>query len=387
MIEGDQRWTYGRARRSLRPAGPCLAARRRRATGGRGGVALRQHPRAAGGVLRRAAGRWGAAPPQHPPGAPPSCARSSTTAEPSCCSGTRPSPTRATASARSCSTTPTRRCSPSQPATPPGHPDRSTSGHPPSSSTRRAPPARPRARSLSHRGLYLHAVHSALDHGPDGRRRVPPHDPALPRQRVGHAALRHRPGRRARAAPPLRRRRGPPAGRGARRHAALPRARDGASRARPSRRGRTATCPACAQISVGGSASSPALLAELEAAFGCPVICGYGMTESSPTLTRSLPKPGLPYTADAARHHRPADPRHRRARAWPWRHRGAVGRRPRRRDLRPLQPRDDRLPRRARGDRRGPARRMAPHRRPRRRRRRRLHHDRRPSQGPHRLRR
>jgi fatty-acyl-CoA synthase len=52
------------------------------------------------------------------------------------------------------------------------------------------------------------------------------------------------------------------------------------------------------QISVGGSASSPALLAELEAAFGCPVICGYGMTESSPTLTRSLPKPGLPYTAE-----------------------------------------------------------------------------------------
>lgn len=52
------------------------------------------------------------------------------------------------------------------------------------------------------------------------------------------------------------------------------------------------------QISVGGSASSPALLAELEVAFGCPVICGYGMTESSPTLTRSLPKPGLPYTPE-----------------------------------------------------------------------------------------
>jgi fatty-acyl-CoA synthase len=46
------------------------------------------------------------------------------------------------------------------------------------------------------------------------------------------------------------------------------------------------------QISVGGAPSSPELLAELEAAFGCECICGYGMTESGPTLTRSLPKPG-----------------------------------------------------------------------------------------------
>ena len=52
------------------------------------------------------------------------------------------------------------------------------------------------------------------------------------------------------------------------------------------------------QVSIGGSAASSALLAEVESAFGCPVICGYGMTESSPTLTRSLPKPGLPYTAE-----------------------------------------------------------------------------------------
>ncbi|MEO7428166.1 MAG: long-chain-fatty-acid--CoA ligase [Acidimicrobiales bacterium] len=52
------------------------------------------------------------------------------------------------------------------------------------------------------------------------------------------------------------------------------------------------------QISVGGAASSPALLAELEDAFGCPCICGYGMTESGPTLTRSLPKPGAPSTRD-----------------------------------------------------------------------------------------
>ena len=46
------------------------------------------------------------------------------------------------------------------------------------------------------------------------------------------------------------------------------------------------------QISVGGAAASAALLAELEDAFVCQAICGYGMTESSPTLTRSLPIPG-----------------------------------------------------------------------------------------------
>jgi fatty-acyl-CoA synthase len=50
------------------------------------------------------------------------------------------------------------------------------------------------------------------------------------------------------------------------------------------------------QVSVGGAPASAALLAELEAALGCPCICGYGMTESSPTLTRSLPKPGQPST-------------------------------------------------------------------------------------------
>ena len=50
------------------------------------------------------------------------------------------------------------------------------------------------------------------------------------------------------------------------------------------------------QISVGGAPTSAALLGELETAFGCPCICGYGMTESGPTLTRSLPKPGAPTT-------------------------------------------------------------------------------------------
>jgi fatty-acyl-CoA synthase len=50
------------------------------------------------------------------------------------------------------------------------------------------------------------------------------------------------------------------------------------------------------QISVGGAAASGALLAELEDVVGCQAICGYGMTESSPTLTRSLPIPGRPST-------------------------------------------------------------------------------------------
>lgn len=45
------------------------------------------------------------------------------------------------------------------------------------------------------------------------------------------------------------------------------------------------------QVSIGGAPSTPELLAEVEDAFGCEAICGYGMTESSPTLTRSVAKP------------------------------------------------------------------------------------------------
>jgi fatty-acyl-CoA synthase len=52
------------------------------------------------------------------------------------------------------------------------------------------------------------------------------------------------------------------------------------------------------QVSIGGAPSSAALLAEVEAALGCQAICGYGMTESGPTLTRSLPKPGAPSTPE-----------------------------------------------------------------------------------------
>ena len=46
------------------------------------------------------------------------------------------------------------------------------------------------------------------------------------------------------------------------------------------------------QASIGGAPTSPDMLAEVEERLGCTCICGYGMTESSPTLTRSLDKPG-----------------------------------------------------------------------------------------------
>ncbi len=50
--------------------------------------------------------------------------------------------------------------------------------------------------------------------------------------------------------------------------------------------------------SIGGAPVSAEMLAEVEAAFGCTAICGYGMTEASPTLTRSLDKPGEPPSAE-----------------------------------------------------------------------------------------
>jgi fatty-acyl-CoA synthase len=43
-----------------------------------------------------------------------------------------------------------------------------------------------------------------------------------------------------------------------------------------------------AQVSVGGAPPGPRLLAELEDTLGCDVICGYGLTEASPQLTKAL---------------------------------------------------------------------------------------------------
>jgi fatty-acyl-CoA synthase len=48
------------------------------------------------------------------------------------------------------------------------------------------------------------------------------------------------------------------------------------------------------QVSIGGAPAGPELLAEVEDRVGAECICGYGMTESGPTLTRSLDKPGEP---------------------------------------------------------------------------------------------
>jgi fatty-acyl-CoA synthase len=42
-----------------------------------------------------------------------------------------------------------------------------------------------------------------------------------------------------------------------------------------------------AQVTVGGAPPTPRLMAELEDAFGCEVICGYGLTEASPQLTKA----------------------------------------------------------------------------------------------------
>ncbi|MEY2570288.1 MAG: hypothetical protein QOE63_638 [Acidimicrobiaceae bacterium] len=52
------------------------------------------------------------------------------------------------------------------------------------------------------------------------------------------------------------------------------------------------------QVSIGGATAGRELVAEVEARLGCECICGYGMTESSPTLTRSLDKPGEPPSLD-----------------------------------------------------------------------------------------
>ena len=46
-------------------------------------------------------------------------------------------------------------------------------------------------------------------------------------------------------------------------------------------------------IHLGGSSVPPEMVRQLEAAFGCECSCGYGLTETSPVLTVSLPKSHL----------------------------------------------------------------------------------------------
>ena len=163
-------------------------------------------PRAARGLLRRAAGRRGAAAAQHPPGRPPSSAGQLDDSRATVlvrASRTRPRSTIRCARRRSA--TSTRRCSPRNRSRGSIRP-RSTSTPSPSSSTRAGSTGTPKGALLTpprpvpaRHPLRAHAGHQR-------RRRRPAHDPALPRERLGHAALRHRARRRARDAAAVRRR-------------------------------------------------------------------------------------------------------------------------------------------------------------------------------------
>jgi len=46
-------------------------------------------------------------------------------------------------------------------------------------------------------------------------------------------------------------------------------------------------------ISIGGAASSPTLVRQMEEAFGCECFAGYGLTETSPVLSTAKMKPGI----------------------------------------------------------------------------------------------
>jgi fatty-acyl-CoA synthase len=47
------------------------------------------------------------------------------------------------------------------------------------------------------------------------------------------------------------------------------------------------------RVTIGGAASSPTLVREVEEKLGCTCFSGYGLTETAPVLTISPPKPGL----------------------------------------------------------------------------------------------
>jgi fatty-acyl-CoA synthase len=52
------------------------------------------------------------------------------------------------------------------------------------------------------------------------------------------------------------------------------------------------------RINIGGAASSPTLVREVEQKLGCACFSGYGLTETSPVLSVSLIKPGLSCEGD-----------------------------------------------------------------------------------------
>jgi len=51
-------------------------------------------------------------------------------------------------------------------------------------------------------------------------------------------------------------------------------------------------------INIGGAASSPTLVNEVEEKLGCTCISGYGLTETCPTLAKSPMKSGLPFNGE-----------------------------------------------------------------------------------------
>ena len=95
--------------------------------------------------------------------------------------------------------------------------------------------ARPKGVQLTHRNIWLNATTFGWHMGVDRPRRLPPHAPAVPLQRVGHALRRHRDGRPAHRAAQGRRRRDPAPRRAPRRHADVRRA--GRRQHGPRRRG------------------------------------------------------------------------------------------------------------------------------------------------------
>ncbi|MBV9072120.1 MAG: fatty acid--CoA ligase [Acidobacteria bacterium] len=52
------------------------------------------------------------------------------------------------------------------------------------------------------------------------------------------------------------------------------------------------------RINIGGAASSPTLVREVEEKFGCICYAGYGLTETSPVLTIAISKPGCEWEGD-----------------------------------------------------------------------------------------
>jgi fatty-acyl-CoA synthase len=60
------------------------------------------------------------------------------------------------------------------------------------------------------------------------------------------------------------------------------------------------------QINIGGAASSPELIQRMEQAFKCPVLAGYGLTETSPVASSARPKGTVKHKDEPDRYRRQA---------------------------------------------------------------------------------